>query len=150
MFFRSCIPLLIACGNQNANFTQQTPDSNPNMGTPVLELSADILYFSDVPSGVASAQKILLSSTGDSTVEVSKAALSNSVDGLFYMEQIDTFQLDPDTSKELTVIVTLTDADFAFGELQIRSNDAENRDRRIPLCANTEGYEISDECDIPE
>ena len=151
MYFRLlCLVSLIACGGQNGNFTQQPPESNIDVGNPALELSAEMLYFTDVESGIANAQTITLTSIGDSTVEVSKLALSNSVNGLFYMEDFDSFILNPDSSKEVTILVTLSDEDFAFGELQIRSNDADNRDRRIPLCANLNGYEITDECDVAD
>ena len=151
MYFRLLFLFsLIACGDQNANFTQQPPESNIDVGDPTLELSAEALYFVDVESGIASAQTITLTSTGDSVLEVSKLDLSNSSGGLFYIEDFDSFSLNPSSSKEVTVLVTLNDEDFAFGELQIRSNDADYRDQRIPLCANKIGYEITDECDGPE
>ena len=141
---------LIACGDQSANFTQQPPDSNIDVGDPTLAFSTDILYFSDVEPGVASSQTLTMTSTGDSTIEVSKLDLSNSAGGLFYMEDFDSFILNPGSMKEVTILVTLTEEDFALGEVQIRSNDADNRDRRIPLCANLDGYEITTECDIAE
>ena len=150
MSFRICLPLLIACGDQNANFVQQPSNSNTDPGNPILELSAEELFFVDAQSGVASSQELILTSTGDASLEVTKAALSNSASGLFYMEEVDSFTLEPQETKELTIIVTLTQEDFAFGELQIRSSDADNRDRRIPLCANIEGYEITDECSAAE
>ena len=150
---RAQIPILItliACGDQSTNFTQQPPDANIDVGNPMLELSAEVLYFTDVESGIASSQTITLTSIGDSTVEVSKLALSNSAGGLFYMEDFESSILNPESTKEATIIVTLNEEDFAFGELQIRSNDADNRDRRIPLCANMNGYEITTECDVGE
>ena len=150
MSFRMFIPLLIACGDQNANFVQQPSNSNTDPGNPILELSAEELFFVDAQSGIASSQMLTLTSTGDASLEVTKVALSNSVGGLFYMEDVESFTLEPQESKEITIIVTLTQEDFAFGELQIRSSDADNRDRRIPLCANMEGYEITDECSIAE
>lgn len=129
---------LVACA-PSTNFTQNT-DLATGGGNPVLELSAERLEFPNVEVGIVGSQTLIMTSSGDSPLEISRIRLTNSVEEQFYIQEYDLFTLDPESTKEIVVTVTLTEESMIEGELQIRSNDAEFRDFRIPLVAYSNGF----------
>ncbi len=100
-----------------------------------MELSAESLEFPDLEVGIIGSQTLTITSAGDSTLEISKLRVTNSVNQQFYIQEYDVFTLEPESTKEVIVTVTLIEEGSIEGELQIRSNDAEYRDFRIPLYA---------------
>ena len=129
--------LLGACGT-STNFTQNTTPATGG-GQPILDISAESLEFSDVEVGIVGSQTLIITSAGDSPLEISRIRLTNSAEEQFYIQEYDLFTLDPESTKEIIVTVTLAEIGYTEGELQIRSNDADFRDLRVPLLAYTTG-----------
>ena len=139
-FFTFLCTSIIGCGNNNTNFTQNDADPTTGGGNPIMELSDTNFNFPDLEVGILGSQTLIITSAGDSTLEISKVRLSNSVDQQFYIQEYEVFTLEPQSTKEIVITVTMLEEGAIEGELQIRSNDADYRDFRIPLYAYTEGF----------
>ena len=131
---------VIGCGDNTTNFTQNNPDPTTGGGNPLLSLSEESLTFPDLEVGILGSQTLVVTSIGDSPLEISRIRLTNSASEQFYIQEYDVFTLDPESTKEIIVTVTLAEEGEVEGELQIRSNDADSRDLRIPLYGYSTGF----------
>ena len=132
---------VIGCGDNTTNFTQNDPDPTTGGGNPILSLSDENLEFPDLEVGILGSQTLIVTSSGDATLEISRIRLTNSANEQFYIQEYEVFTLEPESTKEIIVTATLAEEGEIEGELQIRSNHADSRDLRIPLYGYSAGFE---------
>ncbi|MGC6506896.1 MAG: hypothetical protein ACON4U_00695 [Myxococcota bacterium] len=142
MRFRSTIAvLMLACTGQNNTFSSKGDDNSTlDQGVGQLTWSPEILIITGVQAGFAQSGQITLSSTGDNTLRIDSITLSNAGSGVFYVEERSNLNLAPGQDTTVDVVANFDSSGFAKGEVRIRSNDGENRDLRIPVCAITADY----------
>ena len=133
--------LLMACSGQSSTFSSKGDDNSTlDQGVGQLTWSPEVLLIADVQLGIAQAGTLTITSSGDNTLRIDSISLSNAGDGVFYVEDRSDLNLAPEQETTVDVVANFDNIGFAEGELRIRSNDADNRDLRIPVCAVTEGY----------
>ena len=132
--------LVCACAG-DTGFTKATESTTIDQGFGAISWSPNILLFTDLVPNTVNSLELILISSGDNDLRIDRIDLPETADDVFYMaEEEEDISLTPDQTKNLTVVAELTIEDAFFGELRILSNDADNRDVRIPLCAYPQGY----------
>ena len=131
----------MACTGQNNTFSSKGDDNSTlDQGVGQLTLSPEILIITDIQAGIAQAGQLTLSSTGDNTLRIDSISLSNAGGGVFYVEERSNLNLSPGQETTVDVVANFVGSGFAEGEVRVRSNDADNRDLRIPVCGVTADY----------
>ena len=140
--------LFIACTQGEQTFGAVNETIGQDQGLAKLEYSPEYIIFSDVTLNILSSQKLTVRSVGDGALMIDKVDISNAANESFYMDESSTEDLSllPDVTRDFDVTVTLKTNDAQYGELRIRSNDEDNRDVRVPLCAFPAGFEGNQAC----
>ena len=142
-----CTLLSVACTSQNSTFSSKGDDNTTlDQGVGQLSYSPDTLLITDVQIGFAKAGTLTITSSGDNTLRIDSISLSNAGEGVFYVEERSDLSLAPEQSTTVDVVANFENTGFVEGELRIRSNDADYRDLRIPVCAVTEDYTAPYSC----
>lgn len=141
-YFATAIALLTlaACGDTETGFQQGTDNNATEEGGGVLEFFPTELVWTDLEVGVTASQYAKITSVGTEPLSVYEIGVVSSADGQFTVEDIESFDLQPDGEREFTVQCTLTAEALVEGELRVRSNDADQTDLRISLTATPVGY----------
>jgi hypothetical protein len=138
---------MTACNYQDSSFSKNGENNTIDQGAGMISWSPSSLLITDVPIGTAKSGLITLTSVGDNNLSIQGIALSSSGDGVFYTSERTDLTLAPEQSVEVEVVAAFESAMFAIGELRVRTNDANNLDLRIPLCAVSEDYTEPYECE---
>ena len=141
--------LLTACQDDKSyvEAADDTAQETEETGEPgLLSWDPPILLFEDMEPGVTSSAVLIVENAGTGTLALERTDIADSGDGTFYMEMGEDLSILPGESLESLVAATLTDEGYRYGSLRIRSNDPENGDARIPLCAFTEGNREEADC----
>ena len=129
------------CASQNSTFSTKGDDNSTlDQGVGKLQWDPAYLLITDVQNGVAKSGTITITSIGENTLRIDSIGLSNAGDGVFYAEDKEDLSLAPDQTTNIEVVASFDSTGFAEGEIRVRSNDADNRDLRIPVCAVSEGF----------
>lgn len=133
----------IACNNADQSFSAQNKDIYANEGYAELVVSPTEVVFSDMEDGITYSASFSVESTGDSALIIDKVDITNSAEGVFYIDTSATedVTLDPGVTREFIIIAQATTVGEYIGEARVRSNDASNGDFRVALCAFPLGYE---------
>ncbi len=142
------LTLVFACKTADQGFTTQTQDIYGDGGFASLSWGPDELVFEEITEGITYSLEINIQSTGDNTLKIDKVDITDSADGVFYVDTSATedIYLDPGVDRDFIVIAQTTTAGVFLGEVRIKSNDSENRDVRIPLCGFPVEYEGERTC----
>lgn len=139
--------LCTGCASQNSTFSTKGDDNSTlDQGVGQIQWEPAYLLITDVQNGVAKSGTITLTSIGDNTLRIDSIGLSNAGDGVFYAEEKDDLSLAPDQTTSIEVVAGFDATGFAEGEIRVRSNDADNRDLRIPVCAVSEEFTAEYSC----
>ena len=133
----------IACDTADQSFSAQSQDIYADGGFAGLSWSPNELVFEELTEGITYSLEINIVSTGENTLKIDKVDITNSSEGVFYIDTSATedVYLDPEVDRNFIVIAQTQTSGVFLGEARIRSNDAENRDVRIPLCGFPVDYE---------
>ncbi len=146
----------IACNSADQGFSAQATDIYTDNGYASFEVTPQVIIFTEMEDGITYSSGFTVESTGDAMLQIDKVDITNSAEGVFYIDTSTTedVNLDPGVSREFFVIAQAVTAGVYVGEARIKSNDSSNRDMRIPICAYPLGYEgaltCGDETDTAE
>mgnify|MGYP006091756143 CR=1 FL=1 len=138
----------IACKNADQSFSAQNQNINANEGYAELIVSPTEVVFSDMEDGITYSASFTVESTGESILIIDKVDITDSAEGVFYIDTSATedITLDPGVSRDFIIIAQSTAVGEYIGEARIRSNDSSNGDFRVTLCAFPLGYEGEQTC----
>jgi|GEM_PF-3428559 len=133
----------IACNTADQGFSAQNKDIYASEGYAELIVSPTEVVFSEMEEGITYSASFSVESTGDSPLIIDKVDITNSAEGIFYIDTSATedVNLDPGVTREFIIIAQATTVGEYIGEARIRSNDAANGDFRVALCAFPLGFE---------
>jgi hypothetical protein len=137
------ITSIFACNSADQSFSAQNQDIYADGGYADFTLTPEEVVFTEVESGITYSLGFTVESTGDSTLQIDKVDITNSAEGVFYIDTSATedVNLDPGVAREFIVIAQAAEAGVYIGEARIRSNVASASDLRVPLCTFPVGYE---------
>jgi len=135
------VAILAGCGGDQG-FTHADDKGTDEQGVGMLEVIPTEVVFTDLnwEKGVASSQSIKITNVGDNNLKLYDVGITDSGDGVFYMEDFTESQLAPGMSAEFSVVATLTTFAAATGEARVVCSDADNHDYRLPLSAFPIGW----------
>lgn len=141
------LTVILGCdSNSDLQYNEASSEENNSDNSPgILDVSAEQLEFEVENFETTINETLTVSSIGENPLTIDRIDITNSGDGLFYMEEQLDIVLDVDTSLDVLVIASGLQEELTeprWGELRIRSNDQDNSDLRIPLCA----YPTGDTC----
>ena len=144
--------IFIACGQGDQTFGAVKEVSGQDQGTAMMTIEPSEILFQNVKVGMTSGESLVITSVGDGTLAIDSVDITNSADGAFYLgvSSPEDLVLEPGVSSEIDATVTIQTAEVHIGEMRVRSNDEDNRDVRIPLCAFPEGYQGDIACPADE
>ena len=144
--------IFIACGQGDQTFGAVKEVSGQDQGTAMMTIDPLEILFQEVEVGILSSGSLVITSVGDGTLAIDSVDITNSVDGAFYMDtsSAEDLSLEAGISREIIATVTMQTAEAHIGEMRVRSNDEDNRDVRIPLCAFPVGYDGEIACPTDE
>ena len=139
---------MTACSPTNQTFSKTGDTVYGGDGFSEIAWSPAELVFTEMDLGFTYSMEITVSSNGESALLIDKADITNSADGVFYINTAETedVTLSPGTERSFIVIAQATENGVYLGEARIKSNDSVNRDVRIPLCSFPIGYEGETTC----
>ncbi len=143
------IASLFACNSADQSFSAKDQDIYADDGYADLTYAPQELVFADMEPLITYSLSLTVESTGDATLLIDKVDITNSAEGIFYIDTSSTedVNLTPEVSREFIVIAQAQEEGATyFGEARIRSNVASASDIRIPLCGFPLGYEGSLTC----
>ena len=126
---------LLGCTAGETEFSDADVETNPADGTGEMAYSPAEFVFTDVEIGVTYNQELTIQSIGEANLAIYLVGLSESADGIFYMEIAEDIILAPGTERSFPVTVTMDEANIAEGEIRISSNDSEDMELRLPITA---------------
>ena len=146
MYRIALVFFLIGCDTNSdlkyneASSEQENTDELPG----VLDVSHTQMEFEVEDFETTINDTLTVSSIGENPLEISRIDITNSGEGIFYIEETQyvNLSLDPESTVDVLVIVSglqQEPTEAIWGELRIRSNDEETSDLRIPLCAYPTG-----------
>ena len=144
--------IVIACGQGDQTFGAVKEVSGQDQGTAMMTIEPLEILFEDVEVGILSSGSITITSVGDGALSIDSVDITNSVDGAFYMDSssAEDLSLEPGITREIVATITMQTAEIHIGEMRVRSNDEDNRDVRIPMCAFPLGYDGEIACPSDE
>ena len=138
--------LLLGCdANSDLKYNEASSEQENTEDLPgVLDVSHTQMNFEVEDFATTINDTLTVSSIGESPLEINRIDITNSGEGIFYIEETEyvNLSLDPEASIDVLVIVSGLQEEpreAIWGELRIRSNDEETSDLRIPLCAYPTG-----------
>ena len=138
--------LLIGCdANSDLKYNETSAEQENSNALPgALNVSHSQMDFEIEDFATTINDTLNVSSIGENALEISRIDITNSGNGIFYIEETEyvNLSLAPETSIDVLVIVSGLEEEptaAIWGELRIRSNDEETSDLRIPLCAYPTG-----------
>lgn len=139
---------LLGCSGGESNFSNNNEQGTAEQGTGILAYSHETMLFTDLDwkQGISVGDDFLVSNAGDNNLEIYTLDIANSGGGAFFVQEEDNLILAPGNERSFTVVATLYENEPAFGELRVKTNDADARDLRIPLCAYPVDYSGETSC----
>lgn len=107
-----------------------------------VEISADQIELEVEDFETTVSSTLTVSSIGENPLLISRIDITNSGEGLFYVEEELDVELAVDSSLDVLIIASGLQEELTeprWGELRVRSNDGSNPDIRVPLCAYPSG-----------
>jgi len=140
--------LVVAGCDSETNFSNKSDDEVSVEGVAEMAYNPEYMVFTDLnwEQGVSFGQDFNISNVGDNNLTITTLDIANSGDGAFFVQEEDNLILGPGLERTFTVVATLYEDRVAVGELRVKSNDADARDLRIPLCAFPAGYKGDTTC----
>ena len=138
------IASLFACNSADQSFSAKDQNIYADDGYADLTYAPQELVFADMEPLITYSLSLTVESTGDATLLIDKVDITNSAEGIFYIDTSATedVNLTPEVSREFIVIAQAQEEGATyFGEARIRSNVASAADIRIPLCGFPVGYD---------
>ena len=138
------ITSLFACNSADQSFSAKDQNIYADDGYADLAYAPQEIVFTDMEPLITYSLSLTVESTGDATLLIDKVDITNSAEGIFYIDTSATedVNLTPEVSREFIVIAQAQEEGATyFGEARIRSNVASASDIRIPLCGFPVGYE---------
>ena len=134
---------IIACNRADQSFSATNTDIIGDQGTISMEWSPSELVFMDMEPGFTYSGTIIVTSTGENVLQISKVDVTNSADGIFYTDTSSNtdITLGTDVSRDFIITAQINDNNAYIGEARIKGNDPSHRDVRIPLCAFPKDYQ---------
>ena len=113
-----------------------------------MELSDNQLAFEVVDDSTTLNKLLTVTNIGENPLEIDRIDITNSGTGIFYVDETDYQELLIEIESSIEVMVIMSGleeipTEAIWGELRIKSNDQENPDQRIPLCAYPSGGDCS-------
>ena len=143
MFFGFILAPFFACNTGDLGFSSTNDDIVMQQGDALMEWSPQEIIISDMEVGVTYSGIITITSVGENTLQIDKVDVTDSANGIFYMDTSITedLSLSAGVSREVILIAQIEEANTYVGEVRIRSNYIHDTDVRIPVCAFPMGYE---------
>lgn len=138
------ITCLLACNSADQSFSAKDQDIYADDGYADLTYTPQELVFTEMEPLITYSLSLTVESTGEATLQIDKVDITNSAEGVFYIDTSATedVYLAPEVSRDFIVIAQSQEEGATyFGEARIRSNVASADDIRIPLCGFPVGYE---------
>lgn len=138
------ITFLFACNSADQSFSAKDQNIYADDGYADLTYAPQELVFADMEPLITYSLSLTVESTGEATLQIDKVDITNSAEGIFYIDTSSTedVNLTPEVSREFIVIAQAQEEGATyFGEARIRSNVSSASDIRIPLCGFPAGYE---------
>ena len=144
--------IFIACGQGDQTFGAVKEVSGQDQGIAMMTIEPSEILFQEVEVGISTGEYLVITSVGDGALTIDSVDITNSVDGAFYLgtSSSEDLSLEPGISREIVATVTIQTDEVHIGEMRVRSNDEDNRDVRIPLCAFPKGYQGDIACPADE
>ena len=138
------ITSLIACNSADQSFSAKDQNIYAEDGYADLTYSPQEIVFADMEPLITYSLSFTVESTGDATLQIDKVDITDSSNGIFYVDTSATedVNLSPGVTREFIVIAQSQEEGASYyGEARIRSNVSSSSDIRIPLCGFPIGYE---------
>jgi hypothetical protein len=110
------------------------------------------MVFTDLnwEQGISSGQDFLGTNIGDNNLSLYTLDIADSGGGAFFVQEENDLVLAAGNERTFIVVATLYEEVTAVGQLRVKSNDADARDLRIPLCAFPMGYKGDTSCSLDD
>ena len=143
---------LLACSGGEGNFTNNSDQGTSEQGVADMEYSHESMVFAELDweQGISSGQDFLIANIGDNNLSIYTLDIADSGGGAFFVQEEDDLVLAPGNERAFVVVATLYEDTTAVGQLRVKSNDADARDLRIPLCAFPMGYKGDTSCSLDD
>ena len=138
------ITYLVACNTADQGFSTKAQNIYADDGYADLTYTPQELVFTEMETLITYSLNLTVESTGEATLQIDKVDITNSAEGVFYIDTSATedVRLTPEVSRDFIVIAQSQEEGATyFGEARIRSNVASADDIRIPLCGFPVDYE---------
>ena len=135
LLYTLLLTAMIGCTAGETEFSDADVETNPAEGTGEMSYSPAEFVFTDVEIGVTYNQDLVIQSVGEANLSIYLVGLSESADGIFYMEIAEDIVLAPGTERSFPVTVTMDEANIAEGEIRLSTNDSDNLELRLPITA---------------
>ena len=132
----------MGCKSADQSFSAQNQDIYTDSGFAEISVTPTELVFTEVADGITYSLSFTVESIGENALQIDKVDITNSANGVFYIDTSATqdITLETGVSRDFIVIAQAVTADTYLGEARIRSNDASHGDIRIPLCTFPVGF----------
>lgn len=143
MIFNLLLFSLLGCHTADLGFSATDDDIVMQQGEALMEWSPSTIVISDMEVGITYSGIITITSVGENTLQIDKVDVTDSANGVFYMDTSATedLSLASGVPREIILIAQIEEANTYTGEVRIRSNFINDTDVRIPVCAFPLGYE---------
>jgi hypothetical protein len=143
---------LLACSGGESNFTNNSDQGTSEQGVADMTYSHESMVFTDLDweQGISSGQDFLVTNIGDNNLSIYTLDIADSGGGAFFVQEENDLILAAGNERTFIVVATLYEEVTAVGQLRVKSNDADARDLRIPLCAFPIGYKGDISCSLDD
>jgi hypothetical protein len=138
------ITSFIACNSADQSFSAKDQNIYAEDGYADLTYTPQEIVFTDMEPLITYSLSFTVESTGDATLQIDKVDITDSADGIFYVDTSATedINLSPGVTRDFIVIAQSQEEGASyFGEARIRNNVSSASDIRIPLCGFPLGYD---------
>ena len=138
------ITSFIACNSADQSFSAKDQNIYAEDGYADLTYTPQEIIFTEMELLITYSLGFTVESTGDATLQIDKVDITDSANGIFYVDTSATedINLSPGVTREFIVIAQAQEEGVSYyGEARIRSNVSSASDIRIPLCGFPIGYD---------
>lgn len=129
--------LVSGCSGGDTNFQRKNQDPATQAGTGVADIYPSSLVFEDLSPTIAHSEFVKITNAGEEELQVYEIDVIDSGGGVFVVEDIAAFELNPEASREFVVVATLPDEASATGILRIKTSDQDALNFELPLEAHS-------------
>ena len=132
----------VACSIGDAGFTTGQGEEGYISGSPIMVLSVDEIWMSEVEEGQTVSQDLLVRNDGDADLKLYSSQVIDDGHGAFYADEQEgsDVTLTPGDEVEVTVVCTMTNGERYDGVLRLDSNDVTNPTLDMPLICTPVGW----------